>query len=109
FSGSNAERFLSFPTIQLPLRNDAAPRSSAWPEGRRSSSRKRRYVLLPSNTSATDTGRGAPYPASDKTALESCAMAWLVLVASGILEAVWATALNKCDGFSRLIPSLIFA
>jgi SnoaL-like domain len=25
--------------------------------------------LLPSNPSATDTGRGAPYPASDKTAL----------------------------------------
>jgi quaternary ammonium compound-resistance protein SugE len=36
-------------------------------------------------------------------------MAWLVLVASEILKAVWATALNKCDGFSRLIPSLIFA
>jgi SnoaL-like domain len=26
--------------------------------------------LLPSNPSATDTGRGAPYPASDKTALK---------------------------------------
>lgn len=36
-------------------------------------------------------------------------MAWLVLVASGILEAVWATALNKSDGFSRLFPSLVFA
>jgi quaternary ammonium compound-resistance protein SugE len=35
-------------------------------------------------------------------------MAWLVLVASGILEAVWATALDRSDGFSRLLPSLIF-
>jgi quaternary ammonium compound-resistance protein SugE len=35
-------------------------------------------------------------------------MAWLVLVASGVLEAVWATALSKSDGFSRLIPSVVF-
>jgi quaternary ammonium compound-resistance protein SugE len=36
-------------------------------------------------------------------------MAWLVLVASGVLEAVWATALGKSDGFSRLGPSVVFA
>lgn len=36
-------------------------------------------------------------------------MAWLILVASGVLEAVWATALDRSEGFSRLIPSLIFA
>ena len=36
-------------------------------------------------------------------------MAWLVLVASGVLEAVWATAMDRSNGFSRLIPSLIFA
>ncbi len=36
-------------------------------------------------------------------------MAWLILVGSGILEAVWATAMDRSDGFSRLIPSLIFA
>ncbi|OBH61566.1 ligand-binding protein SH3 [Mycobacterium colombiense] len=35
-------------------------------------------------------------------------MAWLVLIASGVLEAVWATALNKSDGFSRPGPSLVF-
>ncbi|OMB99331.1 DMT family transporter [Mycobacterium colombiense] len=35
-------------------------------------------------------------------------MAWLVLIVSGILEAVWATALNKSDGFSRPGPSLVF-
>ena len=36
-------------------------------------------------------------------------MAWLILVASGVLEAVWATAMDRSDGFSRLAPSLIFA
>jgi quaternary ammonium compound-resistance protein SugE len=36
-------------------------------------------------------------------------MAWLVLVASGVLEAVWATAMDRSNGFSRLTPSLIFA
>ena len=36
-------------------------------------------------------------------------MAWLVLVISGVLEAVWATALGRSEGFSRLTPSLVFA
>jgi quaternary ammonium compound-resistance protein SugE len=36
-------------------------------------------------------------------------MAWLVLVLSGVLEAVWAVALGKSEGFSRLIPSIVFA
>lgn len=36
-------------------------------------------------------------------------MAWLILVVSGVLEAVWATALSKSDGFSRLLPSVVFA
>ena len=36
-------------------------------------------------------------------------MAWLVLVASGVIEAVWATAMARSEGFSRLLPSLIFA
>jgi quaternary ammonium compound-resistance protein SugE len=35
-------------------------------------------------------------------------MAWLVLVVSGVLEAVWAVALGKSEGFSRVIPSLVF-
>ena len=35
-------------------------------------------------------------------------MAWLVLVASGVLEAVWAVALGKSEGFSRLVPSVVF-
>ena len=35
-------------------------------------------------------------------------MAWLVLVVSGVFEAVWATALGKSAGFTRPVPSLIF-
>lgn len=35
-------------------------------------------------------------------------MAWLVLVLSGVLEAVWAVALGKSEGFSRLVPSVVF-
>jgi len=34
---------------------------------------------------------------------------WLVLVLSGVLEAVWATALGKSDGLTRLAPSVVFA
>jgi quaternary ammonium compound-resistance protein SugE len=33
---------------------------------------------------------------------------WLVLVLSGVLEAVWATALGKSEGFSRLGPTIVF-
>jgi len=36
-------------------------------------------------------------------------MAWIVLVVSGVLEAVWATALGKSEGFTRLGPSVVFA
>ncbi|KAF4406835.1 MULTISPECIES: multidrug efflux SMR transporter [Streptomyces] len=35
-------------------------------------------------------------------------MAWIVLIISGALEAVWATALGKSEGFSRLLPTLVF-
>ncbi|MFN3006197.1 DMT family transporter [Mycolicibacterium wolinskyi] len=35
-------------------------------------------------------------------------MAWLILVVSGVLEAVWATALSKTEGFTRLGPSVVF-
>lgn len=35
-------------------------------------------------------------------------MVWLVLVVSGVLEAVWATALSKSSGFTRPAPSAVF-
>ena len=36
-------------------------------------------------------------------------MSWVILVISGVLEAVWATAMGKSEGFSRLSPSIVFA
>ncbi len=35
-------------------------------------------------------------------------MTWIVLILSGVLEAVWATALGKSAGFTRLWPSVVF-
>jgi quaternary ammonium compound-resistance protein SugE len=35
-------------------------------------------------------------------------MAWLVLVISGVFEAVWAVALAKTEGFTRVAPSIVF-
>ena len=35
-------------------------------------------------------------------------MAWVVLVLSGVLEAVWATALGRSEGFTRLAPTVVF-
>lgn len=37
------------------------------------------------------------------------ATAWTILLGSAILEAVWATALGQSDGFTRPLPTLIFA
>ncbi len=57
------------------------------------------------------TGRSQPYPGPDKTVFPKgmLTMAWIVLVLSGVFEAVWATALGKSHGFTRLLPSVIFA
>ena len=35
-------------------------------------------------------------------------MSWLVLVVSGMLEAVWATALGRSEGFTHPVPSAVF-
>ncbi|MFI7598159.1 DMT family transporter [Actinoplanes sp. NPDC049681] len=35
-------------------------------------------------------------------------MAWFVLIISGLLEAVWAVALDRSAGFQRLLPSIVF-
>jgi quaternary ammonium compound-resistance protein SugE len=36
-------------------------------------------------------------------------MSWLVLLVSGVLEAVWAVALGRSQGFTRPGPTLTFA
>lgn len=35
-------------------------------------------------------------------------MSWFVLVLSGVLEAVWATALSRSVGLTRVGPSVLF-
>ncbi len=35
-------------------------------------------------------------------------MSWVILVLSGVLEAVWATALGKSEGFTKLWPTVLF-
>ena len=35
-------------------------------------------------------------------------MPWVILLASAVLEAVWATALGASDGLSRPVPTVVF-
>ncbi len=35
-------------------------------------------------------------------------MSWLILIVSGLFEAVWATALSKSEGFSKAGPIVVF-
>ncbi len=35
-------------------------------------------------------------------------LSWIVLIVAGVLEAVWATALGKSEGFTKLWPTVIF-
>jgi quaternary ammonium compound-resistance protein SugE len=36
-------------------------------------------------------------------------MPWILLLVSAVLEAVWATALGRSEGFSRPVPTMVFA
>lgn len=35
-------------------------------------------------------------------------MVWAVLLVSAVFEAVWATALGMSDGFTELVPTVVF-
>ncbi len=35
-------------------------------------------------------------------------MSWVILIVSGVLEAVWASALGKSEGFTMLWPTVVF-
>lgn len=35
-------------------------------------------------------------------------MAWIVLIVSGLLETVWAIALDRSAGFTRPVPTTVF-
>jgi hypothetical protein len=64
-----------------------------------------RVTLFGSREGSSDEG-AVPGPRQD--GLVEFVMARLVLVVSGVLEAAWAVALGKSEGFSRLIPFLVF-
>jgi quaternary ammonium compound-resistance protein SugE len=34
-------------------------------------------------------------------------LAWIILIAAGLFEVVWAFSMKQSDGFSRLWPSLV--
>ena len=52
--------------------------------------------------------RAAVTRTAPRMAWEGVVMAWFVLVVAGLLEAVWATALGRSDGLTRLVPSVVF-
>lgn len=35
-------------------------------------------------------------------------MYWAILIISGLFEAVWSTALDRSEGFTRWLPSVVF-
>lgn len=35
-------------------------------------------------------------------------MTWIVLLVAGLFETAWALALKQSDGFTRLVPTLLF-
>jgi len=35
-------------------------------------------------------------------------VSWVILIISGVLEAVWATALGRSEGFTKLWPTIVF-
>ena len=39
--------------------------------------------------------------------LSSASLAWIILVAAGALEVLWAYAMKQSDGFTRLVPSIV--
>lgn len=36
-------------------------------------------------------------------------MPWLILIISAVFEAVWATALGLTNGFTEVVPTIVFA
>ncbi len=47
-------------------------------------------------------------PGQRQDGVKEITVSWVILVISGVFEAVWATALGKSQGFSRLWPTVVF-
>ncbi|MGO4145166.1 multidrug efflux SMR transporter [Paenarthrobacter sp. YAF11_1] len=45
---------------------------------------------------------------TDKTKNSGNGIFWIILLASALLEAVWATALGLSNGFTQLTPTVVF-
>ena len=48
------------------------------------------------------------YPDSDKTCRKGTMSSWIILILAGICESVWATALGKSQGFTKITPDIVF-
>ena len=35
-------------------------------------------------------------------------MAWLILIGSAVFEAVWAIAMGMSEGFTKVLPTIVF-
>src|SRR5919106_6480404 len=49
----------------------------------------------------------AHFDPSDGRAKEASIVAWIYVLAAGLLEVVWAVGLKYTDGFTRLWPSMV--
>lgn len=38
----------------------------------------------------------------------SLKLAWVILIGAGVMESVWAISLEKSEGFSHLVPTIVF-
>lgn len=54
-----------------------------------------------------DPDEGA-VPGERQDGQKESGMYWIVLIVSGLFEAVWAIALGMSDGLSKLVPSIVF-
>jgi CubicO group peptidase (beta-lactamase class C family)/multidrug transporter EmrE-like cation transporter len=70
--------------------------------------RRHRGVRVASAGSRAGSPDEGAVPGQRQDGREEAVVAWLVLVVSGAFEAVWAVALGRSEGFSRLVPSVVF-
>src|SRR5699024_6694387 len=66
------------------------------------------FVHWPQGRTTTAPGRARRTRPPTRRCREEPVMAWIVLVASGVLETVWATALEGSRSFTRPLPSAVF-
>jgi quaternary ammonium compound-resistance protein SugE len=63
--------------------------------------------LLESAAGGTTSPATGTNDQDDLAPIKEGRMAWIYLLAAGVLEIVWAFAMKQSDGFSKLTPSII--